>query len=105
MSKIFRKLTAIAMAGVMAVSMAVTANAAGCDHLVKSKTNKRLYDHYTNTHFFDLYNSKGQVVGTEKCIISFQTYAYTVVCNNCKAEVDVYYDHQKSHTNPNCPGD
>ena len=105
MSRKFKKLTAVVMAGVMAVSMAVTANADECAHLSRSLKNKRLSDHSISTHYFNLYNSKGEVVGSEKCIISYQTFEYTYVCNSCNVECGTYYEHTKTHTNSKCPGD
>ena len=53
MSKIFRKLTAVAMAGVMAVSMAVTANAENCvPHVTTYNEVGLTHDVYAGSHTY-----------------------------------------------------
>lgn len=82
------------------MSLSVSAE---CAHLVRSLTNKRLSDHYTTQHTFNLYNAAGTVIGTESCTVSHLTFEYTYRCENCGANCGNYYTHESTHMNPHCP--
>lgn len=102
MNKVIKKASAIFLSAVMAVSMAVSASAA-CAHSVTSLTNRRLTDHYSSSHSFNVYNSTGAIIGTQNCAIAYHVYTYDRRCENCGAICGTYSETTTLHTNLNCP--
>lgn len=105
MSKIFKKITSIAMAGVMATSMAVAVSAAtkaSCPpHNLIRDGGTQIYS-YSWVHTFPLTNSIGEVF-YEQCGKTENRYRYNWNCTKCgetiKTETLVKY----THSNPRCP--
>lgn len=102
MKKTIKKISVILLSAIMTVNMSLAVSAS-CAHLSTYLTNKRLSDRYTSQHTFNLYNSKGVVIGTESCTVSHLTFEYTKRCNNCGASCGYYYEYEDTHMNSHCP--
>lgn len=102
MKRTIKKISVILLSAIMTVSMSLTVSAA-CAHLFTSLTNKRLSDHYTTQHTFNLYNAAGTVIGAESCTVSHLTFEYKRICTNCGADCGYHYEHEENHMNSHCP--
>lgn len=102
MSKIFKKIAAAAVAGVMSMSMMVSANAANCGHYsaVKRRTNQ--VNTYSSGHTFECRNSQGYPE-TVHCSIRGVVYVCSYVCTSCGAiSGSAGYETQESHSHSKC---
>lgn len=104
MNKTIKKISAVLLSAAMVASMNLSVSASDeCPHLLRTLVNKRLSDHSTSIHTFNLYNSEGKFVRTENCTISKLTFEYDRKCLSCGyIDNDKYYEHQTTHTNVNC---
>lgn len=105
MSKIFKRVTAAAMASVIALSLAVSANAAGeeCKHPILVRRRTGCSNYYNYTHTIRVYGEGGEK--TETCIVSGFVYEYSYVCTSCNKLVKpAGTETEETHNNPLCGG-
>lgn len=105
MRKICKKIAAIAMAGVMATSMVVSANAANesCSHPVTIKSRTGFANHYNSAHTIKVYGTNG-TSREETCSISGNVYYCSYVCTTCNAIVgSAGTETEETHYNSLCP--
>lgn len=105
MRKIFKKIAAIAMASVMAASMAVSANATSesCSHPATIRSRTGFANHYNSAHKIKVYGTNG-TSREETCSISGSVYYCSYVCTTCNAIVgSAGTDTEEAHYNSLCP--
>ncbi len=103
MNKKVKTLSATVMAGIMAMSLAVSASAAACNHPSQKRVRTNLVSSFSNAgHTIEVVVNG--VLSTAHCSYSGRVYSCSYVCTSCNQIVSsAGYDQVEYHTNKSCP--